>query len=460
MDNSTIWLDRLARRVRQLRDRLGPRWVVAVSGGGDSVALLRALQETGLELSVAHLDHGARGVAGEEDARFVAELAERLGLPFDLGHWSPERAAHFEADARRARYAWLAEVARSRGASAVAVGHNRDDQAETILHRVLRGTGPRGLAGMPRTRLLADGVTLVRPLLGVGRVELRAYLESLGQPWREDATNVDLDRTRARVRHDLLPRLAREVNPSVAEALVRLGTLTRRAVAALDEYVKLLASNAIRPGPAGTVALDRAALAALSPHLQTEVLRSLWRDRGWPEAAMDARRWIRIAAWATHGVASRDLGAGVRGEVRGGHLILTKTQESVDIPIPAPVPLAIPGAVDWRGRRIVASLDEPSGTVERLDLDRLIPPLSVDAPRPGDRFDPLGLEGRTMPLADFFRGRHVPRSQRSGVPVVRDALGIVWVVGHRIGHRARITEGTTRVLSLRFEDHSDPIATC
>jgi tRNA(Ile)-lysidine synthase len=451
MDNSSLWIDRLTRRVRRLRDRLGSRWVVAVSGGGDSVALLRALSKTGLELSVAHLNHGARGAASEEDARFVAELAEGLGLPFDLGHWRPERSAHFEADARTARYAWLAEVARGRGASAVAVGHNRDDQAETILHRVLRGTGPRGLAGMPRTRLLADGVTLVRPLLDVSRAELRTHLENLGQPWREDATNVDLDRTRARVRHDLLPRLAREVNPSVAEALVRLGSLTRMSVAALDEYVKVLASNAIRSGPASTLALDRAALTALSPHLQTEVFRFLWRERGWPEAAMDARRWARIAAWATHGEVPRDLGAGVRGEVRDGLVLLTKTQESVDIPIPAPVPLTIPGAADWRGRRIVATLDDSSGTVERLDLDRLVPPLSVEAPRPGDRFDPLGLDGRTMPLADFLRGRRVPRSMRSDVPIVRDALGIVWVVGHRIGHRARITEETNRVVSLRCE---------
>jgi tRNA(Ile)-lysidine synthase len=166
---------------------------------------------------------------------------------------------------------------------------------------------------------------------------------------------------------------------------------------------------------------------------------------------MDARRWIRIAAWAAHGEHPRDLGAGVRGEVREGHVILTKTQEFVDVPIPAPVPLAIPGVADWRGNRIVAALDGPSDASERLDLDRIVSPLCVDAPRSGDRFDPLGLDGRTMPLADFFRGRHVPRCQRSGVPVVRDALGIVWVVGHRIGHRARITEETQRVISLRFE---------
>ena len=173
--------------------------------------------------------------------RFVAELAGSLGLPFDLGHWRPERPAHFEADAREARYAWLAEVARRRGASVVAVGHTRDDQAETILHRIVRGTGPRGLAGIPRR-----AGRWARGSRSSGRCSTSAARScgptsrAIGQPWREDATNADLDRTRARVRHDLLPRLASDFNPDVAEALVRLGALTRSAVAALDEQIREL----------------------------------------------------------------------------------------------------------------------------------------------------------------------------------------------------------------------------
>ncbi len=150
-----------------------------MSGGSDSVGMLLVLHELSrrlaLTLSVAHLNHGARGTEGQADALFVSELAASIGLPFDRGDWCPVRDAHFEADARRARYDWLVQVARRRNASVVAIGHTRDDQTETILHRVIRGTGLRGLSGMRAIRRLTTGPmpVLVRPLLEVTREEAR-----------------------------------------------------------------------------------------------------------------------------------------------------------------------------------------------------------------------------------------------------------------------------------------------
>ena len=314
----------------------------------------------------------------------------------------------------------------------------------------------RGLAGIPRCRPLGAGVTLARPLLDVGREELRGYLNGLGQAWREDETNADRSRTRARVRHDLIPRLAEEFNPDVASALVRLGRLTRSAVVAMDRHIQELTGRCIRPGPGGVLVLDRASLAALSPYLRAEVLRWAWRGAGWPEASMDARRWHRLAAWAARGAEALDIGAGVRGEVGGGVVSLGRTIEAPTPDRPEAVPLAIPGEAAWLGGRIVANVADASDLgpaspfAERIDLDRLVPPLVVDAPRPGDRFDPLGLDGHSMPLADFLRGRPVPRTDRPRVPIVRDADGIVWVVGHRIGHRARLTGATRRVAVLRW----------
>jgi tRNA(Ile)-lysidine synthase len=274
--------------------------VIAVSGGADSVGLLRFMHEMreafDLRLSVAHLDHGTRGDVSRADAEFVAQLAASLDLPFDLGRWSPTRPGHFEADARKARYDWLVEVAKSRGASCVAVGHTRDDQAETILHRILRGTGPRGLAGMPQRRPLAEGVTLVRPLLDVGRDDVRGYLAEIGQPFCEDASNEDLARTRNRIRHDLLPKLAAEYNPKVAEALVRLGAFARDELLRRTRRVEKIARKAILSADPAAIVVSRGALEGHSPSMRAEVFREAWRRAGWPERRMSAARWLRLAS--------------------------------------------------------------------------------------------------------------------------------------------------------------------
>ena len=313
------WIDRVERRLARWCERgLEKTWVVAVSGGSDSVGLLAVLHQLagplGLRLSVAHLDHGVRGEEARADAAFVGALAGSLGLPFELGAWQPTRSGHFETDARRARYDWLTEVARVSGAAVIAVGHTLDDQAETILHRIVRGTGPRGLAGMPSRRVLAatPKVTLVRPLIGVTRRELRDYLAALGQPFREDASNTDLSRTRARIRHDLLPKLAAEYNPNVAVALVRLGSLASSFERAIEADLSELERSAVLNLRPDCVVLKHGFLRSMPAFQRTEVLRRVWRKAGWPEASMSARRWRRLAALVQNdGIPKAEVGAGV-----------------------------------------------------------------------------------------------------------------------------------------------------
>ncbi len=433
--------------------------VVAVSGGGDSVGLLRVLHEArtefDLRLSVAHLDHGTRGEEGRGDARFVAELAASLGLPFDLGHWRATRPAHFEADARRARYEWLATVARARGASSVAVGQTLDDQAETILHRIVRGTGLRGLAGMPPRRRLTPDVVLVRPLLGASRAEVRDHLRAIGQPFREDSTNLDTSRTRARIRLELLPELAEEYNPAVAEALVRLGRLASGSNRALERMARERLRHLVLESAPDRVVLDRVGLAQTNPTERREVLRLAWRLAGWPERSMDERRWRRLGKVAEKGSNRVSIGSGVEAECLAERLILCRLPTLPGPPPPDPASLPVPGSADWAGGRIWATLDENEPRDESVDLDRLALPLTIRPPGPGDRFDPLGLEGHSRPLNDFFRGARVPRELRASVPLVCDQAGIVWVVGHRISHRVRMTGETRRVLGLRFESGRD-----
>ncbi|MFO0954759.1 MAG: tRNA lysidine(34) synthetase TilS [Isosphaeraceae bacterium] len=444
----------------------GPAWVVAVSGGGDSVALLRWLHglttreenPLPLRLSVAHLNHGARGEAARLDAEFAAGLADQLGLPFDLGRWSPGRESHFEADARHARLAWLRNTARARGAAAVATGHTRDDQAETVLHRVVRGTGLRGLAGIPPRRALGEGVTLVRPFLTVGRTELRTYLDTIGQPFREDATNEDTSRTRARIRHELLPGLAADYNPRVSEALARLAraaSVSLRAVEAHAEALERLAAG--EPGGPDRMALRRDPLSAMPPRVAAEVIRSAWRRRGWPEGSMSEARWLRVVALARSPAGGRvDVGDGVVAESGPEMLILQrKTRRGGASPRPEPATLPLPGSADFAGGRVVLTLDLSEPCDETVDLDRLAPLLVVRFPRYGDRFAPLGLESGSQPLNDFFRGRKLAPEAREKVPLVCDAEGIVWAVGHRIADRVKLTPETTCRAGFRWEAGED-----
>lgn len=214
--------------------REGDHVVVACSGGADSVALLRGLdllrcrRKWNLRLTVAHVQHHLRPPeAAEADAAFVDRLARDLGLPYERRDVRPgDLKGNVEANAREARYAALVEIAREAGAGFVATAHHADDQLETVLMALLRGTTAKGLRGIARTRPLSDGVALIRPLLDATHDEALALLKDMGQDWREDATNQDPSRTRARLRQEVLPVL-RSLRPSVARKAVELGDALR-----------------------------------------------------------------------------------------------------------------------------------------------------------------------------------------------------------------------------------------
>jgi tRNA(Ile)-lysidine synthase len=296
--------------------------VLAVSGGPDSVALLRALSVVDRgPLVVAHLNHQLRGEASDGDESFVAALAERLhGDGSDVTFRSERRQIvgdNLEAAARRVRYAWLAEVAKDLGASWVTTGHTADDQAETVLFQLLRSTGLDGLAGIAVRRPLVVGIELVRPMLKVRRRDALAYLRDLGQDFRHDATNADLTRTRNRIRHELLPLLAEKYNPRVVDVLGRLATQAADwrwdQAAAADELIRI----AERPRAGPLLVFDRAALAAAPRRRRRALWRRVWEREGWPRQAMGFREWDRLARLCSGGPAALDLPGGVRARRRG-----------------------------------------------------------------------------------------------------------------------------------------------
>lgn len=277
--------------------------VLAVSGGADSVALLRAthaIRGSGPGgLFVAHLNHRLRGRDSDSDQAFVEDLCRQFALPCEAeslpDNWLPDRGGDgLEAAARTARYEFLRRTACRVGARYVLTAHTADDQAETILHRIVRGTGIAGLSGISQARTLGPA-TLVRPLLGLRRADVLAYLGDLGQSYREDPSNSDLRFTRNRVRHDLLPRLTEQFNPGVVEALLRLGRLAGEVQAVVDTAVEDFCKRAVRERKEQCVEVDAGLLRQVSPYLVRELMVTIWRRQGWPRQAMGYREWELLA---------------------------------------------------------------------------------------------------------------------------------------------------------------------
>jgi tRNA(Ile)-lysidine synthase len=313
--------------------RPGMRLAVAVSGGADSVALLRALaekgREMGLVLQVAHLHHGLRGAEADGDLEFCRDLADRLGLPFHHAHvdaaaeaqanpQTGKRAESIEEAARRLRYAWFSELLSRERLDAIATAHTRDDQAETVLAKFLRGAWTEGLAGIS-PRLETAGA--VRPLLGVTRVEIEGYLRALGQPWREDSSNRHLSFTRNRIRHELLP-LLESWNPQLRVHLAHMAALARDEEVFWEAELARLAPQLILPGvpvrgggrASGVgLALDCTRLAALGVALQRRLLRHAASQLG---AELDFAATESLRALALDGRAGQHLSlpAGLHAE--------------------------------------------------------------------------------------------------------------------------------------------------
>jgi tRNA(Ile)-lysidine synthase len=281
------------------------------------VALLCALLAIGAgPLVVAHLNHRLRGPDSDADEEFVRGLCASLTT---IGTVSVEFCRHqidvktqagrdnLENAARRLRYEWLAEVARRRQVRWVATGHTADDQAETVVHRLLRGTGLKGLRGIAPRRSLGAGVEVVRPLLQVTRADVLAFLKDRGQAYREDRSNADRRFTRNRIRHDLLPRLAEQYNPAIVSVLGRLAEQADEVYRDVEERARQLLGEAELPRAGSCLVFDRQRLAAGPRYLVRDMFRLLWQRERWPMGRMTFAEWDRVAAVARGEVVAIDL---------------------------------------------------------------------------------------------------------------------------------------------------------
>ncbi len=312
--------------------------VLAVSGGPDSVALVRLLAAIRANaegrMVVAHYNHGVRGADSIADQGFVERLCDELGLACEIGlakRLTKTASDGFEATARKRRYAFLLKTAQRLGARYIVTAHTADDQAETILHRIVRGTGIAGLAGIPRVRPLDSTVSIVRPLLDFRRCELREYLTAIGQPFRTDKSNWDRQFTRNRIRTELIPALQTGFNTGIVDSLLRLGALAGEVQQLVDRQVGELSEQCVEVDSSGTVSVACHALARTDPYLVSELLIRVWKERGWPLRAMSNEKWrdlteLCLSTEPPQGIGKRSFPGGVCVEKKDGRLSLTRPE--------------------------------------------------------------------------------------------------------------------------------------
>jgi tRNA(Ile)-lysidine synthase len=270
--------------------------LVAVSGGPDSVALLLAMREVcPVPFTAVHVNHELRVEESDGDEAFVKELAGRLGVPFRAKRLPIPDGASVESTARDLRYGWFREVAKETYSPWVATGHTRDDHAETILFRIVRGTGLSGLMGIPSPGTVVPGLSAYRPLLRVRRADVVEYLKQIRQPFRTDSSNDDLRFTRNRIRHELVP-LLETMNPNVVDSLARLAEHAADATAVIDGMVQSFSKAALLPPAGDTIVIDATKLESQSPPLVAAFFRSVWQSHDWPAGEMSASHWKRLAA--------------------------------------------------------------------------------------------------------------------------------------------------------------------
>ncbi|MFQ5874162.1 MAG: tRNA lysidine(34) synthetase TilS, partial [Dehalococcoidia bacterium] len=426
--------------------------VVAVSGGPDSLCLLHALdhyeEPLGLGLHVAHLNHRLRGKESDDDAAYVEGLAQQMRLPCTVGQEDVRRrtsshSSSLEEKAREARYQFLAAVSEECGAAGVAVAHTADDQAETVLLHLLRGSGVAGLRGMQPVSALAvasgTNLTLFRPLLRTTRKDTQAYCEALGLAPRTDLSNLSTEHLRNRIRLELLPTL-RDYNPNIEASLLRLAEAASLDMEFIEKALDNVWGSIVKEASEG-LRIDTRELSDLAPSLQHHLLRR----------ALETLLGDLVDIEQTHIAALSELTSkpsgkslclprGVIATMEYGECLLAIGLDYQDAPplIKGEHKLKVPGVTQVDGWVVDATVvngteyQKPAGGLRAaLDAGVVGSDLAVRTRRPGDSFQPLGMR-HSKKLQDFLVDSKVPGRLRDRVPLVCARGKIVWVVGWRI----------------------------
>lgn len=443
----------------------GDRIVIGVSGGPDSIMLchvLHGLKDSyDLALTVAHLNHGVRGAEAARDAQFVEQYARGLALPcvvknYDVPSYRRRSSSCLQEAARDVRYRFLEEVRKDCQGGKIALGHNADDQAETVMLWLLRGAGLKGLGGMPPVR---DGV-IIRPLLETTREEIESYLRQKDIAFMVDSSNQKNDYLRNRLRREIFPRLKQHFNPRLVQRLVTTASIISLENRYLDDCAQQALKDILIAQDATSAVISCKGFASVPLVLQLRCLKLILEQlkgnlRRIGSSHLYGLTGIMLSSEPHKILALPD---GIRAEK--SYRTLTFTSMPADPPPFAYQFAALPERVSIAeiGRQMTFTIVSSPGSGVRdsnpavacLDAEKAAMPLTIRSVRPGDALQPLGMEGRKK-IKDLFIDGKVPRAERKRVPLVLFRDEVAWVGGMRINHRLRVTGKTRRVLRIEME---------
>jgi len=455
------------------------RVLLAVSGGADSTALLYAMHAlkteniVGADIICVHINHQLRPVDAQLDEDFVIARGRDLKLTIttkrlDVCGFAQKNKLSIETAARMLRIETLLNIAKAGNCNYIATAHHKNDNAETILHRLVRGTGFRGLAGIWPTRLFADDIRFIRPLLSVTRDEIIEYLKKRNLKWRRDHTNADCTYTRNFIRHRLLPVLQQDCTGSLVEQLSTLAASARK----FYSMVCNCADNAwpqLADSADNKIKLKVKMFLAQPPPVKVELVRRSLTAIGCGQRDLTRQHFQKILRLAEQNVSGRkiELPAGFVVRREYGNLIfvrLEKTSHHNEL-TRSSTRLQVPGKTKFGRFLIQAAILEADGSriekfktkknncIESFDWDKVKLPLMVRSRKAGDRFWPLGLEAEKK-IGKFLTAAKVPHHLRRKMLVIEDSEKIIWLWPVRIGEQAKITDETQKVLQLKIIDEN------
>ncbi len=453
--------------------------IIGVSGGPDSVALLKILHSINLKkglrlrLFIAHLNHRLRGRSSEEDAQFVRNLSKNFSLPFILKTLDIQKAAgqtkgSIEEIGRRERYKFFMESAQEHNASLVAVGHTADDNGETILHRIIRGTGILGLGGIPIKRPLKkdSSIQLVRPLLFTPKKEIIEYLERENLNYRTDISNYEPIYLRNKIRLELIPLLENQYNPNIKRALMQLCQI----LTINNEYVSLEAKKILKESTVesngNSYSINTRFLIQQPKILQYRILQEILHIMQVPLKEITFHHYTMIIEEISRTGKGKHLQLPGKFHLWHEHGILHLRKEplhKICMPLPSEVIIQIPGItpVNPLGRLVSEILDVQEIPLELyrktktkdeeiFDLESITMPVAIRSRKNGDTISPLGIQGHKK-LKDLFIDKKVPLKERDSTPIVVMNNRPIWVIGICIDNKVKITPHTKKILKLTFQ---------